>query len=112
MPFAQCQNLVFITPLKIILGHTIFAGSINLDTGGKLEGIGDLRVGGELNVKGDAMFSSSMVAAGSVTGGGPYMDSSGRIRRNVHPFLHGWYRELVAVTAMMMSWKEEYFHDI
>ncbi len=63
----------------MFLGHTVFAGSINLGTGGKLEGVDDLMVGGELNMKGDAMFSSSMVVAGSVTGGGPYMDSSGRI---------------------------------
>ncbi len=36
-------------------------------------------VGKELSVKGDAIFSSSLVVAGSVTGGGPYMDSSGTI---------------------------------
>ncbi len=67
--------MLFIIPL----GHTILAGSIDLGTGGKLEGIGDLMVGRELSVKGDAIFSSSLVVAGSVTGGGPYMDSSGRI---------------------------------
>ncbi len=36
-------------------------------------------VGGGLNVEGDAMFSSTMMVVGSVTGGGPYMDSSGRL---------------------------------
>ncbi len=66
-----------------------------------MEGIGDLMVGRELNVKGDAMFSSSMVVAGAVTGGGPYMDSSGKIG-NLHIYLFVFSRMVSTVNWSLL----------